>query len=62
MLDRLRQDVRYAARALSRSPVFALVSIVSIAIGVGATTGIVTIANTLRRAARLDPVIALRTD
>jgi len=47
MLDRLRQDVRYAARALSRSPVFALVSIVSIAIGIGATTGIVTIANTL---------------
>jgi putative ABC transport system permease protein len=47
MLDRLRQDVRYASRALSRSPVFALVSIVSIAIGIGATTGIVTIANTL---------------
>jgi putative ABC transport system permease protein len=47
MLDRLRHDVRYASRALSRSPVFALVSIVSIAIGIGATTGIVTIANTL---------------
>ncbi|HTH64590.1 MAG TPA: ABC transporter permease [Gemmatimonadales bacterium] len=47
MLDLLRHDVRYAARALSRSPVFALVSVVSIAIGVGATTAIVTIANTL---------------
>ena len=47
MIDLLRQDVRYAARALSRSPVFALVSVVSIAIGVGATTAIVTIANTL---------------
>ena len=47
MLDRLRQDVRYAARALSRSPVFALVSVVSIAIGIGATTAIVTLANAL---------------
>jgi putative ABC transport system permease protein len=47
MLDRLRLDVRYAARALARSPVFALVSVLSIAIGIGATTGIVTIANTL---------------
>jgi len=47
MLDLLRQDVRYAARALARSPVFALVSVISIAIGIGATTGIVTIANTL---------------
>jgi len=47
MLDLLRQDVRYAARALARSPIFAIVSIISIAIGIGATTGIVTIANTL---------------
>ena len=47
MLDLLRQDVRYAARALARSPVFTLVSVISIAIGIGATTGIVTIANTL---------------
>lgn len=45
MLDLLRQDVRYAIRALGRSPLFALVSVLSIAIGVGATTGIVTIAN-----------------
>jgi putative ABC transport system permease protein len=47
MLDLLRQDVRYAIRALGRSPLFALVSVLSIAIGVGATTGIVTLANTL---------------
>src|SRR5688500_3410080 len=47
MLDLLRQDVRYAARALARSPLFAIVSVLSIAIGVGATTGIVTLANTL---------------
>ena len=47
MLDLLRQDVRYAARALGRSPLFAIISVLSIAIGVGATTGIVTLANTL---------------
>jgi len=47
MFDLLRQDVRYAIRALGRSPLFALVSVLSIAIGVGATTAIVTLANTL---------------
>ena len=47
MLDVLRQDIRYAIRALGRSPLFALVSVLSIAIGVGATTAIVTLANTL---------------
>jgi predicted permease len=47
MLDLIRHDIRYAARALGRSPLFAIVSVLSIAIGVGATTGIVTLANTL---------------
>jgi predicted permease len=47
MLDLLKQDLRYAIRALGRSPLFAVVSVLSIAIGVGATTGIVTLANTL---------------
>jgi predicted permease len=47
MFDLLKQDVRYAIRALGGSPLFALVSVLSIAIGVGATTAIVTLANTL---------------
>src|SRR5215471_10066376 len=47
MLDLLRQDTRYALRTLGRSPVFAIISVLSIAIGVGATTAIVTLANTL---------------
>ena len=47
MLDLIRQDVRYASRALARSPLFAIISVLSIAIGVGATTAIVTLANTL---------------
>ncbi|HUQ81329.1 MAG TPA: ABC transporter permease [Gemmatimonadaceae bacterium] len=47
MLDLLKQDVRYAIRALGRSRLFVIVSVLSIAIGVGATTAIVTLANTL---------------
>ena len=47
MFDRLSQDARYAARALKRSPLFTMVAVLSIAIGVGATTAIVTLASTL---------------
>ncbi|HSL21810.1 MAG TPA: ABC transporter permease [Vicinamibacterales bacterium] len=47
MLKRTRQDVRYAARALARSPLFTTIAVLSIAIGIGATTAIVTLANTL---------------
>src|SRR6476469_2649262 len=47
MFDLLKQDVRYAFRALGRSPLFALVSVVSISFDVSATTAIVTLANTL---------------
>jgi predicted permease len=47
MFETLRRDTAYAARALSRSPVFTLVAILSVAVGVGATTAIVTIGNAL---------------
>jgi len=47
MLDFLTQHVRYGARALARSPVFALVAVLSVAIGSGATTGIVTLVDTM---------------
>lgn len=40
-------DVRLALRSLRRTPLFAAVAAVSIAIGVGATTGILTIAEAL---------------
>ena len=46
MLDTLRQDARYAGRALARSPLFTLTAVASLAIGIGATTAIVTLANT----------------
>ena len=46
-VDTLVQDVRYAARLLRRNPLFTLTAALSLAIGIGATTTIFTIANGL---------------
>ena len=45
-MDRVRQDIRSAFRMLRGSPVFALVAIISIAIGIGANTTVFSIVNT----------------
>jgi predicted permease len=47
VLDTSRHDARYAMRALGRSPLFTLTALLSLAIGIGATTAIVTVANTM---------------
>ena len=47
LLDTLMQDARYAARLLRRNPLFTLTATLSLAIGIGATTTVFTIANGL---------------
>jgi predicted permease len=47
MLDAIMQDVRYAIRALRRSPAFAAVAILSLALGIGANTAIFSLIDAL---------------
>jgi predicted permease len=47
MLDSIRHDARYAVRGLVRSPVFSITAILSLAIGVGGTAAIYSLANSL---------------
>ena len=44
-LDNLRQDVRLAIRSLLRAPAFAVVTILTLALGIGANTAIFSIVN-----------------
>ena len=45
LLHALLQDMRYAVRTLRKAPVFALAAIITLAIGIGASTAIFSMAN-----------------
>ncbi|HLK69959.1 MAG TPA: ABC transporter permease [Bryobacteraceae bacterium] len=47
MLDTILQDVRYALRAIRKSPGFAAVAILSVSLGIGANTAIFSLINSL---------------
>ena len=46
-LDDLRRDARYAARSLRRSPGYAIVVVLTLALGIAANTAIFSVANSV---------------
>lgn len=46
-LDRLSQDLRYALRTLAHNPAFTVAAVLSLALGIGASTAVFSVADTV---------------
>jgi putative ABC transport system permease protein len=47
LIDRYWRDIRYAGRTLSKTPVFAVVAVLTLALGIGVNTAVFSVANAI---------------